>query len=63
MNLLRLWPDLPKQVQQDIVWLTDLPAPDCLLSNLERVIREMEEAPGAFGPSLLVLKRLRGGAS
>ena len=58
-NLLRLGRDLPKQVLQDIEWLTGRPFPFCLFSDLESVIREMEEAPGAFGPSLLILRHQR----
>jgi hypothetical protein len=56
MNLMGLWPKLPKLVQRDIELLTDRPFPYCLLLDLERVISEMEEVPAAYATTLLVLK-------
>jgi hypothetical protein len=43
-------------LQQDIVRLTGLPFPKCLMWDLDSVIRAMEEAPGAFGPALVLLR-------
>jgi hypothetical protein len=64
VNMLGLpWNDLPKLVQQDIEWVTGLPFPRCLLWDLDRVIRAMEEAPGAFGPALVLLRHYRAGSS
>jgi hypothetical protein len=59
MNLLGLWSKLPKLVQRDIELLTDRPFPVCLLSDIERVISEMEEVPAAYATALLALKRER----
>jgi hypothetical protein len=59
-NMLGLrWRKLSKLVQQDIERVTGLPFPRCLMSDLDRVIRAMEEAPGAFGPALVLLRGLR----
>jgi hypothetical protein len=57
------WCDLPEHVQQDIERLTGLPFPKCLMSDLDSVIRAMEEAPAAFGPALVLLRHYRAGGA
>ena len=64
MNMLGLpWRELPELVQQDIERVTGLSFPECLMWDLDGVIRAMEDAPGAFGPALVLLQDYRASAS
>jgi len=53
-NLVRWWPLLIKQVQQDIEFATDRPFSPLL--DRERVIRAMEDVPAAYATALHILK-------
>jgi hypothetical protein len=55
-NLLGL--NLPKQVLQDIEFVTGESFPGCLLLGRERVIRTMEEAGVGCWDSLQILKEM-----
>ena len=53
-------PRLPNQVRRDIEFVMGRPFHDCLLLDLERVIRASEEVGVGCWDSLQVLKSLRG---